>query len=364
MVINIDRLARMYSLFCMLCVMSAFFLKKGLSEEKGILPWAGYLITSIALMYTHYTAFIFLFSVNIYFFIFWKHNRKYIIKWIICQVLTGLSFLPWLKMFLGHLTIGGGQLLPTPDMKIISDVFIHLIYGGTFSIPVYFYPFIFIPFFIILYFGGIRDYKKREKWDFYLPVCLFVIPLIITLSISIFTSKKIFSEKHFFYALPFLYIIIARGIEHIRYKNKHLIAIVLILLVLSLNIYSLYNRFFLEKHQNADWRNAVAQMESLAQNGDLILIQDSLQCNAFFYYNKKIFPSYTIGHENVPQDISALAEMFDRIWLFRCQDWLHDPYGIVRKWLMENCILKEKYFYFRIDRASIITVELYECKKK
>ncbi|MEQ8225442.1 MAG: hypothetical protein ABRQ37_24195, partial [Candidatus Eremiobacterota bacterium] len=349
---------------CMLCVLAAFFLKKGLTQEKGILPWVGYVTVSAAMLYTHYSAFIFLFSVNIYFFLFWKHTGKYIVKWIICQILTGLFFLPWLKMFLGHMSIGGGQLLPSPDIKIISDVFIHLIYGGLFSIPVSFYPFIFIPVFIIFYFGGISDCKKRDKWDFYLPVCLFIIPLIITLSISIFTSKKIFSEKHFYYVIPFLYIILARGIEHIRYKTNKRIALILMLLFLSLNMYSVYNRFFLEKHQNADWRTSVAQMESLARKGDVILIQDSLQCNAFYYYNKKQFPSYTIGPENVPQDIAALAGNYDRIWLFRCQDWLSDPGALVIKWLSENCILKERYVYFRIDRASIITVELYEHRKR
>jgi len=364
MAISIDRLARMYSLLCMLCVVAAFFLKKALSQEKAILPWIGYVMVSVALLYTQYSAFIFLFSVNIYFFIFWKHTGKYLVKWIICQILIGLSFLPWLNMFLGHLSAGGGQLLPAPDMKIISDVFIHLIYGGIFSIPVSCYPFIFIPVFIIFYFGGISDCKKRNKWDFYLPVCLFIIPLIITLLISIFTSKKIFSEKHFYYVIPFLYIVLARGIEHIRYKTGNRIAVVLMLLFLSLNISSVYNRFFLEKHQNADWRASVAQMERLAMKGDVILIQDSLQCNAFYYYNKKSFPSYTIGPENVPDDIAALAGSYDRIWLFRCLDWLSDPRGLVRKWLSENCILKERYVYFRIDRGSIITVELYECRKR
>ena len=364
MAVFTDRMARMYSLLCMLCVLAAFFLKKALKQEKGIFPWIGYVTASVALLYTHYSAFIFLLSLNIYFFIFWKHTRKYIIKWIVCQILTGLFFLPWLKMFLRHMSIGGGQLLPVPDIKIISDVFIHLIYGGIFPLPVYFYPFIFIPVFIIFYFGAVSDYKKRNKWDFYLPVCLFIIPLIITLSISIFTPKRIFSEKHFYYVIPFLYIILARGIEHIRYKSNKLVAMVLILFVLFLNIYSIGNRFFLEKHQNADWRTSVAQMERLARQGDVILIQDSLQCNAFYYYNKKRFPSYTIGPENIPHDIAVLTANYDRIWLIRCLDWLSDPDGLVRKWLSENCSLKKRYVYFRIDRGSVITVELYENRKR
>lgn len=357
--IEISKMARMYSLECLLAVLCAYFVKKSLNNDKNIY-WAGYVIASIILLYTHYTGFIFLFSVNIYYFIFWKETKKYIKKWVLCQSVIALLFLPWLPVIFKQTSAGYGELLPTPDMKIISDVFIHLVYGGLFSINYIFYPLILIPVIIIFYCGSVYNFNKRKNTEHFLPVILFLLPLFITLIISIFTHKKIFSSKHFFYSLPFFYIVMARGIEYIKNKKKFL-AITLTLLWLSLNLYSLYNRSFLEKFQYPDWRGSVKQMTEMAEDGDLILVQSPFQAFTFNYYYRGNLPAYTVTEDNVPYDLSSLCATHKRIWLFSCQAWHHDPKNLVETWLQNNCKVKEQFIYFRIDRASLLTLTLYEC---
>ena len=118
-------------------------------------------------------------------------------------------------MFFLQSAAGFGQLLPTPDINVISDVFIHFIYGGTFSISREMYIFIFIPPLILCYLGSFKRESNVEKKDYFLPVLLFLIPLYNNpLNINI-QSQKNFLGKHFFYCLPFLYIVLARGIAYL-----------------------------------------------------------------------------------------------------------------------------------------------------
>ena len=222
MALVISSMARMYSLQCLFTVLSVYFLKRSLcDEEKTIYTWAGYVFSSLVIIYTQYTSFIFLFSLNIYVLICRAYSKKYLYKWFISNLVIVLLYLPWLSTFLLQMAPGKdyGQVLPSPDMKIISDFFIFLLYGGTFSISTDLYPLVFIPA-IILFLAGIYNYRKIEKWSFFFPGAMFLIPFFITLFISIFTSKKIFSEKHFFYAAPFLYIILARGFCYIKSRTK------------------------------------------------------------------------------------------------------------------------------------------------
>jgi len=356
--IQISQMARMYSLECLLVLLCAYFLQESFRKDKIIYP-AGYVISSTLLLYTHYTGFIFLFSVKIYYFIFWKETKKYIKKWIICQIAIALLFAPWLPVMFKQSSAGYGELLPTPDLKLTGDTLIHLIYGGLFSINPGFYVLILAPPFIIFYLGAGRNFNGRGRLEQFLPVVLFLLPLLLTLMISIFSHKKIFSSKHFFYSLPFFYIVLARGMEYINKKRK-LLALTVLFLLLSFNLYSIYNRKFEEKFQNPDWRQGVKEMELLSQEGDLILVQDAFQAFAFKYYYKGDLPAFTVGKDNVPYDLHGMAASYRRIWLFRCQAWHSDPEGLVEKWLQENCTIKEHFTYFRIDRASLLTLTLYE----
>jgi hypothetical protein len=358
--IEITSMARMYSLQCFLSVLCVYFLRQCIFSDRreNIFPWIAYTVTSVAMIYTQYTSFIFLFSINIYYLICWKHTGRYLFRWILSNIAIIILFLPWIKIFLLQSSGGYGQLLPVPDIKIISDVFLIILYGGVFSISYDLYPLILIPP-LILFLAGIYNCRKQEICNFYLPVALFLIPLCITLIISVFTVKRIFSEKHFFYAIPFLYIILARGFYYVKSRRKLLI-IPLALLFLSLNVYSIYNINFVEKHFLPDWKGAVNNIEKISSPGDIILVQDPFQYFPFSYYYRGHMPLYTILPANVPSDLLALSRSSKRIWLVRCQDWHSDPQGIVRTWLEKNCKVKEHFVYYRIDRASLITVDLYE----
>ena len=132
------------------------------------------------------------------------------------------------------------------------------------------------------------------------------------------------------------------------------------LFIIIFNIYSYQNRLFHEKFQASPWREAVNQFEKLCKEEDVILVQDPFQSMSFLYYYKGSLPSYTIMPQNVPQDIQAISKAHGRIWLFRCQHWHSDPKELVQQWLRKNCETKELFIYPRVDRASLLTVELFE----
>lgn len=98
---------RMYSVNALLSLLSWLFLIKAVkSKDKDRSSWISFTIFTVLNLYTFYGSFFNLFSQAVL--VFWQYKKK-IRPFMVCTLISGLIFLPWLPTLAKQLS-GGGYL--------------------------------------------------------------------------------------------------------------------------------------------------------------------------------------------------------------------------------------------------------------
>ncbi len=119
--INYAQEAKMYAMFWCLGILSFmyFFLYVNGHIRKHLILYG---IFSVAAIYTSYLALIIIFVQNLLFFLFYRKNTK---SWVVANVLTGLSYIPWGYFAFYNSSIKAGiKWVPDRDYSLfIQDLF-------------------------------------------------------------------------------------------------------------------------------------------------------------------------------------------------------------------------------------------------
>lgn len=112
---------RMYMLASVFTVLSGMMSYYILKEEENKKRWVCFTLFSLLAAYTHYYALltmVFLYGGLILYFLF-THNKKNIIRWLLCSAATIVGYLPWLPVaWKQTMTVNGNYWITFPSSRL------------------------------------------------------------------------------------------------------------------------------------------------------------------------------------------------------------------------------------------------------
>lgn len=331
--------ARFYSLLTLVVLISNYYFIKILNERN----WkhvAGYIISTIAICYTHVFGLFYIIFQNVYYLLIFRKNIKFWIK-IQCAIL--LLFLPWLFILInqtnyiinhGGATAGHGSIahIPQPSLTIIIN---------TFKLFASNYTSLYL--FIILVIIGMVAYKYKILSDvndkIFLLLWLFV-PIVLSVVISLIVLP-IYAPKYVIASIPALILLVSKGIFNFR-KN---IIVLTILVILILSTFPSLERYY-SIYEKDQWRNVVDHIEQNGGNNDFILLYKSSSKEPFEYYYKND-SNFKVFKE---EDVKNFTK-YDGIWLIFSHVW--SPEAKNGSILIENTLAKTHTLQYSIFFAGV-----------
>jgi mannosyltransferase len=323
--------ARMYSLLCLLSLLSIYYFLKLFEGKRSGYALAGYILTSALMMYTHVYSFFIIAAENLYwltlFFVsrdvfkrVWKH-------WVVAQIVLAALFVPWLSVQLQQFSrVQQGFWIPQlPPRLLLSTLVMH---SGSKQLA-----WILSPLVALSLFAGWRGLKEerltesnvpdsdrgllRGRLKLYLLLLWLLCPIVLPYIVSQFSSP-IFLPKYTIAALPAFAILAARGLLSLRF---HQLRMILVLLFISFSLATLRDYFGSPKKDL--WREAVASVSGLTRPNDLVLFNDESGRVPFDYYYRrndliqKPFPAYNsqTNADNLAEQLKTTIEGHRRVWL-------------------------------------------------
>lgn len=344
--------ARMYSLAAFMVAASFYFYLRIIKGEKGDRGnWLGYFVSSAGVLYSDYLAYLALpvqFISTILFF------RPYFKTVIFVMVLSGLSLLPWIPVFLEQLRVGreaalalegwktvvGGagvkEIILLPVKILIGRISFDdkFIYGGIVAL-------ISLPYLYLL--GGLRilgtlgqEGKIFLTWLLLPPALAWVISLFI----------PVFNYFRFIFILPAFYLLAAEaGLRRRdgsgRLGGLGILGMILIGELVFSGIYLFDSRFWRE-----DWRGAVLYAE---QNSTPVILENNAAFSPYLYYGGR--ESASPGLRRIPvkdmDDIVPIPDSLKSVYIFEYLVDVTDPERLLEKNMISLGFVKTSVADFR-----------------
>jgi len=355
---------RMYSLVAFLALLSMYFFIR-LFDEKRVLSSAGYCLSSILFLYTHYSSLLILIVQNLFFVILLLLNRRPrdgeldLGRWIKLQIIIAAAYLPWIWIALLRFKKIQTLELWVPKPSIFSLVGTLRDYAGSgMHLLISLGIFILLVTYLIKYRNKVALPGNRRRL---LAPLWFLTPLVILFVVSQF-SASLYVTKYTIAASVAFYLILAWGIEQIWSKRTKLIVLGLIVVLFAPGIWKYYNRT-----NKIPWKDVGSDIEERAQSGDLLVINDPV-CNreAFRYYfrrqdvlvrilqptDKKVHIA-VLSKGNTIQTLLDITKDHKRVWILLVHT-LDKDLLIKKRFLKSHRLLYHKIY----ESRSYITDKL------
>lgn len=314
---------RPYMLSVVLALMSTYFLL----QKRFIF----YTVSAILFVYSLYLAPFLLFAHGVY---IWFFERSWFRRWIVGLMLTILSFMPWVPLFLKQLKIGTGLTGTLPGWsEAVSSVwykslpltFSKFVIGRiTFDNKV-FYGILVTGLFLLLIWP-IYNLWKQQKVLFLKLATLSFLPVLLAFLVSLFIH--ILAPQRVIFVLPFFYLLLAAGLEVVGKRTR----LMIIAIVIILNGYSLFQYSTNPRFQREQWREAVQYVENSGDSQSVAIFVFPQPFAPWLWYQHGIVqsisaaPAFTVKDEELSTFMPQLL-IYDKIFYFHYLTDLTDPYG-------------------------------------
>lgn len=336
---------RMYSELVFFALASMYFFQSLLKEHKFRVI-CGYVLSSTAMIYTHYDGFFLLAAQVAYLFFGGKGYIKKIWKYFAAIFLLWLPWIPqFLIQFRSGLNIdqylpGWRQVLTISSYKSIPEILLKFTLGRVslsghlvIAIPVLLGV-------LLLLFQSIKNFKDK---NLQLILTWFIIPLVL----SWLFSFKIPLNQPFrlLYILPAFYILLSIGLQRLAKLRMFFLAALLIVSMSGLFFY-----YTNPINWREDWRNASqAVTKSLSANSVVLFAWPDPFPPYQWYANNahglgavKIFPA---SKAEVEDSMKNLGKKND-IYFFEYLQQLSDPNKYIQQVLKEKGFKEDKVYNF------------------
>jgi uncharacterized membrane protein len=283
--------ARMYSLLCLLSILSFYYFVKVLRRDD-FKNFVFYLIVNVLLIYTHLYSFFTFLAQFIFILIF---ERKKFKKFALAFLVLFIFYLPRSFILLkqaNEILVSGEFWLPKPNFIDIVKTFAQFS-GGTYPMPRDESGKILIVRFALEYASSgllllvllslliysifaFKNLTNEAKKIYILLWFWFVMPIFVPFVLSQFLTPFYFTRYAISSSVAF-YIISSIGFANIEDKFKRSL-LVLILFLSAINLFWYY-----VKTNKEEWREAVKFVENNASVNDLVVASKYV----FFYYAKR-----------------------------------------------------------------------------
>lgn len=325
---------------------------------QGKRRWWTYGIFTLLALYTQYFA-VFIIFAQVLFGIgwaIWKREKRFLLSWIITLVGVGFLFTSWLPTVINQFLHHTMPWIGEPEAGQIRDVPLRLIFGsGVLVLPDWMRWLGLIGFVCILLWIIWRLYKRQvEKPSVLAFLAIWGIAPYLAISCISFVYP-LFQFKQFLILLPPLLMLATAITELFPLWWKYL----LYLCLLMIPLFSLiYQQATLSKD---DWRGLSAYIEANSQKGDLVYTNPAGASLALDLYLDPLIkvkgypPDFDIltggwrgqplTPENAAQELSALNQISDRLWLVEFFPEFWDKDGLFPAWLADHAeLLDDQWF--------------------
>lgn len=357
---------RMLNLNLFLCLGSIFYFLISL-KDRSYKNLFLFVLFSVLAIYTHYFAFLILFTEFIILLLLVLTKTKKFSetkKLYISIFLINLFYTPWYPVFLQQVSKGQPwrTVLTIKDSGInFLDYFKHLFLSVYYSFePGYIdYLATFITYFILafLLYSLFRFFNSKEKLgkDYNYIILFFFIPLIIASIIS-FRQTILFS-RYLSILIPFLLITILFFSDKNLRKKFTVTLFIFLFSVSCLGAYVNYRNEF----KNNDYRKIISYIEENFTDGDQILTEPHFMGWSIEYYRKhshSSLPLPLIFGWNIDMQLDSLKNRNDLKNLWIIQDYSsleNEKYDSTfsRMEFMGFIISKDKTFYLVPSKVNV-----------
>jgi uncharacterized membrane protein len=341
--------ARMYTLLILLSMVSVFFFLKFLQGQRGW-PTVWWVVTSGLAIYTHYYAAFILFFQVIFFSVF---HKKYRSLWRrFCYVLgyTAVIVLPIFILFFfgGRYASICAEGAGGNPVQIFSIPYTFFTFSLGFSygqsvvelhrlatlVTVWPYGMLILPatllFSVIIVIGLRSLWREREK--FILVLLYLLVPMLGACLISMLWPQFSYNVRYVSMAVPAYIIILARGLLAPR---RRIFKYSLLVLVLILTLFSLYNHYCRDKYAKEDYRSAAQFVSVNSEEGDIVLAPH-LMSFEYYYHGPVLARSIIWSPKFYRQMIHRRVRGFHRVWFVLSREWGVDPDGKMRDYMRDT----------------------------
>jgi mannosyltransferase len=295
--------ARMYSLLCLLSLLSIYFFIRACQNRKW-LHWLGFGVSTGLSLYCHNLAFLVPVTLDL---LILLHRRWNLIgRLMVAHVISLLMFLPWLLLVPGQLAkVQQAYWVPKPGLTELVRTLIVF----TFNLPV---PDGLLPltlFFCLLLLAltvyrllrrtGVRSHQGA--WGIHLSLGLSFIPMLTMFAIS--QIKAVYIERALLSSALLYYASVAHGMLRGRLPRSVILSLVPIPLLL---VSSLWHQYNYAGFPRSPFRQANVYLRDHSETGDAIVHDNKLSFFPSYYYDRTLAQEYVGDMPGSSTDTLAL----------------------------------------------------------
>lgn len=337
------------------------------------LAWIGYVLFTAATVLTHNTAVLFPVAANLFVFglmiVRWRwpgHETQLqppsCKNWLLAQASALALWSPWLWPFIVQARRVYDEFwLPSPTLWTVLNAL-----GGFLSafLPsrirwagVIWAMYGLLGMLGVWHLGQRRACHQRPHRRLArlaLLLALFLTPLAGELLVSL--RRPIFYDRTLIWASIPLYLLLAMGVRHFRYRSYVRVALLILVTVNGLSLREYFTHF-----EKEGWDDAAAYVARNVEEDDLLLFNATWVQIPFDYYFRHF--DQEVEKRGVPVDLfdrgvlepkmaesdlprlRALVQGRQRVWLIYSHYWYTDPQGLIPSAMREFRLLKRRRFY-------------------
>ncbi len=337
---------RMYTLLVVLSLLSVYALLRTLLEQVGwrrskFLWLVTYLLSSGAMLYTHYSSFFLLFFQSLAIAGFILNSRRW--RMMALVGVACIAALPLLPFILQRLWTGAERnftFVPLPI--ILHDLLNDFTVGISVELPrVVWLDVVGLAIFLLGLLSFSRD-KLWGRWNRTLFLLGYQFVPILTLYAASYVKPMYMGVRHLLIISPAYFLTVAAGFAFLARKRAWPLVVIIGLLLLGGNAYATYNYFYDEEYAKDDLRSLVHYIRQRFRPGDVLVLNDAVIGNAFDYYVPDLkwtaLPQFgRVADETAIQACQALVDTYERVWfVYAPPSDYYDPHGVVRAWFDKN----------------------------
>lgn len=341
--------ARMYSLAAFCATLSVYFFLRVLKNDN-LLNWAGFITSSALMLYSDYLPYLLL---PIYFiFLLFNKNKFGIVKTSIpAFFLIFIFLLPWLYLLPSQLKTGlsaaqnspaWAKVVGAPNFKDIPLTFTKFTIGRISHSNDLIYALIISPIALFIASMFLSSIFRVSYKRLFLYLWLFV-PLMLAFIIGYLIP--IYSYFRFIFLLPAFYLIIASGINTIRWPKWNRITL---FIMLAINFASLTIFLTDKKFQREDWKSATSYVQQNLQGNSIVLFESAEPFSPFIYYSQGKIPAagalrgFNAQENETEIQVSKITYNKNQVFLFQYLQGITDPQGLVFESLTNQSFVNTK----------------------
>jgi mannosyltransferase len=313
--------ARAYTLMTLLTLISTYGCI-GLIRGRAGLFTAGYIVSSVLLLYTHFYGLLVVLAQNVYILatVARPQSKLTLYRWLAIQAIIVLLYLPWIVVLVQQLLIiRHGYWLPRPTVKSIVETFLAYT-GQSRSLLLICTALVSLAAWRALQRSGATTYRGEILSLLLGLLVLVLVPFAVS---QVFTP--IYYTRYTISAALALYLMMARGIVCLDSRWARALTLAVILLLFAKGTTSYYSSV-----TKAQWREATHYLEIEARPSDLLLFNDGGELGSTFaYYAGRSdlraepfdFAGATITEQSASyptrriEELDAVVRGHDRVWL-------------------------------------------------